>query len=99
VNFPTAVGCAIPHSEKWYVSDQTALRVCFPRGTQDDFEVLQRSNKPKDDLDKLFAAHDVPKVPGLQILASNLRVSRCVHRSDSGLSGFEAELKAEIGPL
>jgi hypothetical protein len=99
VNLPTAVGCAVPHSEKWYVSDRTAMKVCFPGGTDADFEAIQRSRKPKDDLDGLFAAHDVPKIEGLRILSSNLQVSRCAHRDDSGLSAFEADLIAEIGPI
>lgn len=99
VDFPTAVGCAVPHSEKWYVSDRAALAVCFPHGTEDEFAALQRSKKPKDDLDALFATHDVVKMEGLRILASNLQVNRCAHRNDSGLSDFEADVSVELGPL
>ena len=67
VSFPTAIGCAAPHVEKWLVSDRTALQGCFPKGSSAEFAALQASRKPKDDLNTMFRDHGIQYMDGLAL--------------------------------
>jgi hypothetical protein len=96
--FPTALGCAVPHVERWLVSDRAALEEHLSCGPE-ELDELQRSGKPKQHLDRILNEQRLDKLESLRSLASRLSVARCRRAADSGLADFAEEVEAELGSL
>jgi len=98
--FPTALGEANPHLDVWFLDDEKAIRDGF--GLPVDTKVInsQKSDNPRDDVTALHnrsESSELPIAKAIGRVARLLSPSRCLHKKETGLKAFVADLVIEIG--
>lgn len=102
LQFPTAVGEAVPHVDAWLLDDPQAIRRALGLPANVSIPTVRTSKSPKRDLNELIDQSSQLGNSVSDVLAAIARLfdpTRCHHQSETGFKSFVADVSGEIGPV
>jgi len=92
---PAGLGCAVPHSEAWLITDQDAVRRALGIPAT---EAIPKSKYPKDALNELMKKWkpDIPLLDLLVVLASEVDPDRQAQKDATGYLAFVTDVREEF---
>lgn len=98
-NLPCAIGVAVPHVDVWLLDDATAVCAALRLPEATDIPSVRGDADPKATLSGLIAVAELPNLPTLTEIASQVEPDRCMQRNRTGFAEFVEECIEELANI